>query len=84
MNSTDKILIAVVAGAAAGALTALLLAPDSGENTRKKLTQAADDFGDSLTETLESSAEKVKKIADSAIEEAEKYIKKASETAYKK
>jgi gas vesicle protein len=83
MDSTEKILIAFLAGATAGALSALLLAPDTGENTRKKLNKAADDFGHSLTETLESSAEKVKEIADSALSEAEKYIKKTSESTKK-
>lgn len=84
MNSTEKILIAFLAGATAGALTALLIAPDTGENTRKKLSKAADDFGHSLTETLETSAEKVKQMADSALSEAEKYAKKASEITHKK
>ncbi len=83
MNSTEKILVAFLAGAAAGALTGLLLAPDTGENTRKRINQAADDFGHSLTETLESSAEKVKEIADTALSEAEKYAKKASEATHK-
>ena len=84
MNSTEKILVAFLAGATAGALSALLLAPDTGENTRKKLGKAADDFGHSLTETLESSAEKVKHLADTALSEAEKYAKKASEITHKK
>lgn len=84
MNSTEKILIAFLAGATAGALSALLLAPDTGENTRKKLSKAADDFGHSLTETLESSAEKVKEMADTAIAEAEKYSKKAAEYTQKR
>ena len=84
MDSTEKILVAFLAGATAGVLTGLLLAPDTGENTRKKLSKAADDFGHTLTETLETSAEKVKHIADSALSEAEKYAKKASEITHKK
>ena len=41
--STGNILISVLAGAATGAIAALLLAPDSGANTRAKIRQGASD-----------------------------------------
>lgn len=64
MNST-KVLFAAVVGAAAGAVAGILLAPDSGEKTRKKLTKESkrlkkevekglDDISGKGTEVLES------------------------------
>ena len=41
--STGNTLLCFIAGAATGALAALLLAPDSGANTRAKIKQGASD-----------------------------------------
>ena len=41
--STGNIFLCFIAGAATGALAALLLAPDSGANTRAKIKQVASD-----------------------------------------
>lgn len=40
-NLTAKVLIALVAGAALGAVTSLLLAPDKGNKTREKIADSA-------------------------------------------
>lgn len=47
---SGKILIGVIAGIAAGALIGILLAPDKGSVTRKKLTDKADEYANGLTE----------------------------------
>ncbi len=47
MNS-GKILLGVLAGVAAGATLGILLAPDSGENTRKKISKKGEDYAGSL------------------------------------
>ena len=41
---TGKSMLCFIAGAMAGAVTALLLAPDSGENTRARIRQGAIDL----------------------------------------
>lgn len=41
---TGKSLFCFIAGAVAGAAAALLLAPDSGENTRARIRQGVDDM----------------------------------------
>ena len=41
---TGKSMLCFIAGAMAGAVTALLLAPDSGENTRAKIRKGAADL----------------------------------------
>lgn len=48
----SKILLAFVAGAAAGVVAGLLLAPDSGANTRAKLAQKAKDLESDLEDTI--------------------------------
>ena len=41
---TGKSMLCFIAGAMAGAVTTLLLAPDSGENTRAKIRKGAADL----------------------------------------
>ena len=43
MKNNSKILLALLAGAAAGVVAAILLAPDEGKESRKKLGQWAGD-----------------------------------------
>lgn len=76
MDNTGKVISALLIGAAAGALTGLLLAPESGDKTRRKLNKSAKDLIDDLEDAWEDSAEKIKSLADTAVEEIEKYGKK--------
>lgn len=41
----NSLLLAFLGGIALGAVAALLFAPDSGENTRKKIKEALADYG---------------------------------------
>ena len=43
-----KAFVALIAGLSAGTLIGILIAPDSGHKTRRKLAAAAIDFADSL------------------------------------
>ncbi len=65
--SARKLLIGVLAGVAAGTVLGILLAPDKGSNTRKKLSNKADklkedysDFTESMTKKYESLMGKAK------------------------
>ena len=58
--STTKVLLGFVAGAAVGTLAGLLFAPDSGANTRKKMTDKAGDLTDSAKETFNGLMDGVK------------------------
>lgn len=49
MNKNQKIVFALLAGVAAGALAAVLLAPENGKNTRSKLAELAEDLLDGLS-----------------------------------
>lgn len=44
--------MAILAGAAAGAIAGILLAPDKGSSTRKKIGSSAGDFSDTVKNTF--------------------------------
>ncbi len=50
----------ILAGAAVGVAIGMLLAPESGTNTKKKLAKGARQLGDSLMETAEGSIQTLK------------------------
>jgi len=50
MNNTNKILVAVVAGAAAGAILGILFAPGKSSETRKKIADQKNKIADGLKE----------------------------------
>lgn len=60
MENTGKIIAAFLAGAAAGAGLGLLLAPDKGDETRKKVKEALDEWNDKASEQYK----KYKKAAE--------------------
>lgn len=53
MNTTGKVLVGVLAGAAAGLLTGILMAPDSGKRTREKLLGKTKDLKNKTHDTLD-------------------------------
>jgi gas vesicle protein len=50
MNKTGKILAAVAAGAAVGAILGVLFAPDKGSETRRKINEQGKKFAGDLRE----------------------------------
>lgn len=64
MNNTSKILAAFAIGAAAGAIAGILLAPDKGSETRRKLSEE----GQKLAESLKKKCYEAGKFDDIKIE----------------
>jgi gas vesicle protein len=51
MKDDTKVVIALLAGLAAGAALGILFAPDAGSETRDKLSESLKNLGDSIKET---------------------------------
>ena len=67
-----KVWLGVLAGLAAGAVLGILLAPDKGSNTRKKILdkgeELADDLKEKLDEVLDTFNQKIETVKQNAEE----------------
>lgn len=79
--SSSKVLLGFVAGAAVGALAGILFAPDTGTNTRKKISTKAGDWTDSAKESIHGVIDSIKNAYSSAKDEAEEYGDKVKSKA---
>lgn len=61
----SKTMLGFLAGAAVGALAGILLAPDKGSETRKKIASKAGDIKESVKGTVNEFADKVKETYSS-------------------
>ena len=78
MNTKSKVLLGILGAAAAGVVIGMLVAPDKGDETRKKFKKTAGKWADSLGHLWERG----KRSAEDASEEAKdkaRYAKSAAE-----
>ena len=59
MNNGTKTILTLAAGAIAGAVTALLLAPQAGADTRRALRKTAQNLKDDLNSTIQQGIDKI-------------------------
>lgn len=64
MSNSSKILIGFIAGAAIGGLLGILMAPDKGSETRRRIVEKGNDLGDSLVDFGESVKDKFNDVVD--------------------
>ena len=85
--STSKVLLGVVVGLAAGAMAGVLMAPDSGTNTRKKLSSqgqgVVDDLKSKFNDFLDGFMSHVETVKDDASDIADRAKNKIGETVKK-
>ena len=79
MQNNGKILLALLLGAAAGATLGVLFAPDSGINTRKKVSKWKDDLEEELSSRFEDGKEAVNEFTSKVKETANEWSGKAEE-----
>jgi gas vesicle protein len=81
--SAGKVLLGVLAGVAIGATLGILLAPDKGSETRRKIIEKGDEYVDGLREKIsdvvdelsrkvEKTKATVEKVVDEVAQQAEK------------
>ncbi|MFP4664636.1 MAG: YtxH domain-containing protein [Bacteroidales bacterium] len=78
MSNSGKILLGVLAGAAAGVITGILVAPASGKETRENISSKTDELLSNLKEFM--SKEKQKETDQAAKEKAESRTKASRTT----
>ena len=78
MGNTGKILTALVAGAAIGIVTGVLLAPDKGSETRKKIKAKGKKFKDDVKKKFHKGKDKFDDLKEDIIQ---KVKEKAEEFA---
>lgn len=67
--SSGKVLLALLAGVAAGALLGVLFAPDKGSETRKKISKKGEDYTEGLKKEFKEFLSGVKEKLDDVKEE---------------
>lgn len=67
MSDNTKIVTALLAGLAAGAVLGMLFAPDKGSETREKLNDSLKDLGEAFKERSEEQLAQVSDLADKVI-----------------
>ena len=66
-DNSGKVLLAMLAGASAGVIAGLLMAPDTGEVTRNSVKKWAGKMSKDLEKNLQDGLEEIKKTLRSAI-----------------
>ncbi|TRX37544.1 YtxH domain-containing protein [Flavobacterium restrictum] len=76
---TDKVILGVLGGAAAGALLGILFAPDKGKKTRKKIMQKGMDYSDDMKDKFDHVLTAATKKYEAILQEGKDLIAEGKE-----
>jgi len=79
MKDNSKIVVALLAGLAAGAALGILFAPDKGNETRDKLSESLKNLGDSIRETAATEINNLVGMKDRIIDNIKSKVKDTEE-----
>lgn len=68
MSDNTKVLVALLAGVAAGAALGILFAPEKGTETRDKLNDALKNLGDSIKDRAAEEIENIAALKDKVVD----------------
>ena len=77
MNENGKIVTALLAGLAAGAVLGLLFAPDKGSETRDKLNDSLADLGEAIKERAEEQLDQLNDFKEKIVAAVKTKVAKA-------
>lgn len=74
---SSKVLLGFLGGLAVGAIAGILLAPEKGSDTRKKISNMASDVTDAVEDSIHQALDKVKDKYSQAVREGEELANEA-------
>jgi gas vesicle protein len=79
MKQDTKVVIALLAGLAAGAALGILFAPEAGNETRDKLSESLKNLGDSIKETAAAEINNLTGLKDKMMNNLKAKVKNVEE-----
>ena len=79
MKDFSKVMLSFIVGALAGAAAGVLLAPDKGKNTRKKVKKSIEDLSQKAKDSMDDLSAKVKDSVDDLSAKTKKTFSKEPE-----
>ncbi|GAA4520012.1 MULTISPECIES: YtxH domain-containing protein [Sphingobacterium] len=67
MKDSGKVVVALLAGMAAGAVLGLLFAPEKGSDTRDKLNESLSDLGEAIKERAEQQIDQLNDLKEKVL-----------------
>jgi gas vesicle protein len=79
MNSTGKVLLAIIGAAAAGAIIGMLVAPEKGTDLRRRISETTGDWASQLSDLLAQGKEQLQNFQNKATNEGENLANEAGD-----